>query len=317
MNKNPNDSKKIDNPELDDVRIRPCRLEDLTEINNLLARVHFDVGVHIMQLYFTNSEQLWKVAVNEKNEIIGFDSGHVLPVKGIQFGFDMYIRDDYQNRGIVRRFGIVYGTEPIAGNATQSSMSRISQFDAYDIKLLGYNGEPALGRFQIDLTHRDYSTFDVSPLNDRTDMKNLFQYDRSIFDIDRSQFIREWCTTSKSNQPYARTLIAKRKSDGRILGFGTIRLFSDFYGIMPLYADDQTIARRILYEIVDVFVRECKNEHLYVFFNAKNRLMMEFVHRLKFELADSEMRQYSRGAGEIKKYIQFDRVYAFNDYWPV
>lgn len=118
-------------------------------------------------------------------------------------------------------------------------------------------------------------------MDNEKDMINLLAYDRTVFTLDQNRFMREWCTTSKPGEPYARTLIANRTRDGEIVGFGTVRLFSSIYELRPLYADNDQAAEALLVELALIYASECGDKPLHIFCDAKNRFMVDIVHRLK------------------------------------
>src|SRR5690349_18768626 len=90
------------------IHIRPVHRDDLPAINNLLCILNYNVGLHILELYFLNSAQIWQVAVSENGEIVGFDCTHEMVLEKIQFTFNMLVRDDHRNMGVLKKFNTVY-----------------------------------------------------------------------------------------------------------------------------------------------------------------------------------------------------------------
>jgi len=297
------------------------RLEDFAAINEFAVTASLDDGVHIYRLCFTNSNSFSFVATNEKNEIIGIDIAHVLPVTGARIVFvtGSQVHKDYQGFGLWKSLLRMRQNLPGVAYLSPDALSVMPRYKL-DAKANGYWGKPSI-EFLNNLRKNDMSSFDILPLDEVNHLPDLLTYDRSVFNLDRDRFMREWCSTSNLGEPYARTLIAKQKSDGVILGFGTVRLFSRVYELQPLYADSDEVAEALLIELARLYAEVCGDEPLHIFCEASNLFMLRLVrvHRLNFKVRYCYFRVFDElgTAEEIRKYIRYDRAYGMMFYWPV
>lgn len=304
--------------------IRTVSEADFPQINKLLEPEDWDDGDHILRICLQHTNCIWQVAVNEKGEVVGTNCAQkfFLGEKEALFRVHNSIRDDYQGMRLATRFRQPYLHLPSIGNASMDGVRRLSRwFSGFGMKLVGYAGMPNMGCLK---NSSDADSFKISILEDRSDMDKLLAYDRHVFDVERTRFMREWSTNSGANEPCCRTIIATSKSpDQKVLGFGTLRLFKRAYDIQPVYADHQSIALAILRELVRLYAAERSEKPIRFHFDASNAVMMRFVHELGLKFNYCETKSYTKGregydiSKELDKSIRYDRVYCMQYYWPV
>lgn len=301
----------------DTVTVRKAHPADFPKISAILRVINADFGEHIYRLLYETCENIWQVAENGKGEMIACDRLLLvrLPTTTIIFGTLLAVQVEYKNRGVFRMFAkasIGYST---MGRPTPEFIGKSSAHQKFSFKAFRYAGKPTMDDLDRWFSCQQTDGVRVLPIFSDQDLEQLIAYDRSIFDIDRVKFMRRWAHWSKSGEPYARTFIAK-SPDGAFVGFGVLRLFSSTYEIQPVYADNDAAAKNLLYELTRFYVTECGDKPLRVYFNTNNRVMMEFVRRLKMEHLNSHMIAYSQGADVIEKYIQYDKIYSTLYHFP-
>lgn len=312
----------------DPVRVRPTRLEDIPKVSDLTSDDGLNDGEHIFRLYYSNTKRIWRVAENESGEIVGSQTSHELPIKEkkIICRDHLKIRSDYQGQGIARKLWKIYDDIPTVGLTNEAAMAKMGHWYSKSAEtLVGYVGKPNMEILKRMGSGTDFPSFTVLPLQDEEDMSEHLAYDRTILGLDRSHYVSEWCRSSAKNEPFAQTVIAKQNSRNgtKIVGYGTIRLFSITYQIQPLYANSDQIAAELLKELIKVYVQISDGRPVGVYFNARNSFMTELVKHLNMERGHSHLRTYTSGADgkdieeELKRIIAHDKVYCLQYYWPV
>lgn len=308
-----------------EIQIRSATIDDLSQIDKILDHRNMGKSESILRLWFTTSDPIWQVAFVEKNEIVGFYLFHKLPVpKNVVFGINIDILENYQNMGLTRRFTKAHNGASAMGNDTNEAIAKLgSMLKKFHTKLIKFKGNPSIHLLKNDVDSEKLS-ISILPITDR-DTDELVIYDRSVLDMDRSKYTRAWCTNSRPGEQFSKTIIARNKIDNKIVGFGSIRFFDRVYEMQPVYADDQSTAHSILYELVRSYAEEkATNKQLVVVIDAKNRLMMDFLRKMNMKRVITLTRSYSESkdkkidASEIdEKLVNHDKVYAYQYYWPV
>lgn len=307
-------------------KIRPVHPRDFPQIDQILIDADLDKGETVFKLWFDNTKTIWQVAEDENGKIVAVSLLHRLPIRNefIVFRAYNYINQEYQGLGLMGRFRQAYKDASTLGNATDEAILKMSSwFKKFGPKIVCYIGKPGLNRLNRLITEKSIN-FDILSATTDKDMKDLLNYDRTVFDLDRRQFMKEWCSQNRVGDRFARTLIARNRSNDQIVGFGTIRLFSKKFHIQPLYADNPEIARSILDELIEIYGLIHDNREIAFNFFANNRFMMDYVEMLDLKLTACQTRAYTKGAdGQIRaavvdaKLIRFDRVHGVQYYWPV
>lgn len=144
-------------------------------------------------------------------------------------------------------------------------------------------------------------------------MSHLLEYDQKVALIEREQFVKEWCLPR--DKSHGETILALDQATGRCLGYGTMRLFSDYYGIQPLYADSDQIALALM----TALTKWCLNADVYLYMPlmASKRTAMKFCYDLDMVITGTETRNCSALALDYASSVPIEKIYSVHEYYPV
>lgn len=212
--------------------------------------------------YHTDPEGFYGYYHN--GELIG--GGAIVSYNGA-FGFmGLYIvKTEYRSAGIGRKLWY---------QRRDTLLSRLKEGAA-----IGMDGVVAMqpfyekGGFKIAFRDERYECMGsaypidehISPIAD-TDMDAVLAYDKICFGYERPQFMLPWL-----RMPGNKTF--KYTEDGRLKGFAIVRKAHTGYKVCPLFADNDTIARRLYEACLD----SVQGEPLYIDIPVTNAAAVQLV----------------------------------------
>lgn len=262
----------------------------------------FTIGLHNWELYYKVSrKETWLCILNSKKEIISYNTYNVMP-NDVIYGHHILVREDYWDQKITREYGF-YGLKFI-GSSTAMSILRYG-FKTYDFKLLGFFG---FCRKELLTSPKDVAKVNFAT---KSDLGDILDYDRSICKLDRSDFITEWTTDDR----YSTTCIA-RDGNNRCVGFGTVREFWSYHGLVPVYAENDEIASQIFHALASLVDKKM----IYIFCTAHSRASLQFAKQMNLAVVDTEMRCYMSQQPQMLEYarsLPYDKCFSMTEFYAV
>uniref|UniRef100_A0A5S6R1I9 Acetyltransf_18 domain-containing protein n=1 Tax=Trichuris muris TaxID=70415 RepID=A0A5S6R1I9_TRIMR len=286
-----------------DIHFRDATADDIASIEQLAKKFFFSVGVPNYQIYFRCAGSAWQVALNGSDELVAFNANHRLPI-GVSLGYQLICNPKFQGQGISKHFDTMhFSREPLMGNVSGDSIKRY-RFDIWAEKLVEYSGFA-----QNWLLERpaDLAGFWIVPLCKET-MRDLVEYDLDIEGFERSTFIDNWCLGNEA------TTLLCYDAQRKCRGYGTLRSCQTYYTLSPLYADGDSIAEALFYQLCRKLE---SSDHVCMLFPARNRLLTRLVNRLQLRLTTIELRSYQKRSQFVIGKLNMDKVYCMHDYWPL
>lgn len=211
------------------LRKRSIRLEDLEDIEMLCRDVHFDVGYHNVKLYYEASPEGWNAFADEKDKVVAVSATNILS-NGLIYGYITVTREEYRGAGLAIALMPDFEAEPVMGSSNHLSIARRGLSGHYWLEkrhgMYGFVQKRSCEAFTIPKVSGvriETVTYDSAG--------PLLAYDASVSLVDRKEFVRKWSLPPQGNEPeYGRSVVALDEKTGACLGYGTMRLFSDYYG---------------------------------------------------------------------------------------
>ncbi|CAH1773127.1 unnamed protein product, partial [Owenia fusiformis] len=219
---------------VDGVKIRPARIEDLAEPARWMQENHWNADKELLEMYLRVYGDKGIVAVDNSDRPIGFAQWCDLnPSLGI--GTRIIVRDDMRNRGIARQ--LVAASKTCLGdrNLMVNSVDAIAGLykDKCGYKHEGY----AIGAYNGIVNSEstlEPALFDGSVIiGDSTHMDDVIAYDEAITGYQgysRRRFLEE-----NGNRESDIFLIAK--IGGNVCGYLTVRGVGDVFIVAPFMAN--------------------------------------------------------------------------------
>ncbi len=195
------------------------------------------------------------------------------------------------------------------GNSTAASIIRYN-FNCFSRKILGLWGvidQPSSIKNPIQISDQ----IRVVDLQEEH-LTEVIDYDRSVLGFDRSDFMSQWLLPG--DEDLSKPVVAFE--NGKVVGFGTIRNFDNYWSISPIYANSPDTAREMLYNLL----QKIKPGTLaFISTLASCREILTFTNDHQWSIADSEIRTYSdRNCMDlIEKTVDWTKVYGMHEYYPV
>lgn len=223
------------------------------------------------------------------------------------YGYITLVHKDYRSKGLTKFFTVHWKNHPVMGSASQFYMQRLKT-EVWLEKRLSINGS---------VKPSDFPTIVLEPTDiiirtaDMGDFQKVFDYDNDIIKLDRSHFLKQW-SFSFEDQSETKTVIALKNNT--CIGYGTVRRFSSYYGIHPLYADTSTIAVSILGKLVS-FLSPHSNFYLSILANRPQ--LMACINALGMKITGTELRHCTRSCMPYVQQILTDKAYVVHEFWPL
>lgn len=293
----------------DGIVVRLTRPEDLPQIETIAQDNHFDVGLHNLQFYYQSSPHSWFVAVNKQGQVVAYDSYNDLGNE-VFWGFQILVNKEYRGRKLTSRMFNHYGG-PLdqCGNSTLFSLQRY-HFDYYEFRINGHWGV-VTNRLKLPPLPRNLKIVKITEEN----IANVISYDKTILtQFNRDKFLRGWLLADSS---IVKSLAAI-DDNGKVVGFGAIRLYSDFHMINPCYADTSEVGLTLLVELAGTLK---PTDPIFMESLANNKDSEFFANQLNLLKTSTETRVYKMPQTEFesrfKGKIPEKKVFAIQDYWPI
>jgi len=234
---------------------------------------------------------------------------------GMIYGYITIISDKYRGMGLAKKMMPDFTTEACMGSSGAMSIARRGMSGLHWLEkrhgLYGYVAKkisdqlsvPEISGIRIEIVKPEF-------------VNALLDYDEKVVLVDRKAFVRRWSTPVLEKEPeYGRSVMAIEENSGRCLGYGTMRLFSDYYGIQPLYADTDEIAGALMIALAKWGLDE--DAYLYMPLMAAKRKALEFCFGLGMVITGTEFRSSSTLMLPYAKSLPIQKVYAVHEYYPV
>ncbi|WP_461519886.1 GNAT family N-acetyltransferase [Porticoccus sp.] len=225
-----------------EIEIRNMTRAEVDELVAWAAREGWNPGLHDAELFWATDPEAF-VAAEIDGELIG---GGAITSYGGEFGFMGFfiVRPEFRGRGFgdtlwhVRRQRLLDRLKPGASIGMDGVFEMQDYyakggfvFSHRDLRFRAEIGEPPA-------TSPEYDQY-IVPLA-QVPFDQLLAYDRNCFPAPRPQFLKPWIA-----QPDA--LAIGYQCDGKLRGYGVVRLCDEGCKVGPLFADDSRIAEA-LYE---------------------------------------------------------------------
>jgi len=120
------------------------------------------------------------------------------------------------------------------------------------------------------------------PISD-VDFNKLLEYDRKIFLVPRTEFLRRWITQVDSVGYYL-------ENESHLLGYGVLRKCITGYRVGPLFADNETMA----VEILEALLSNIPGEAYYLDIPEPNSEALKIVEQFNMQKVFETARMYSK-----------------------
>lgn len=123
--------------------LRPAKLDDLANFDDLASAEHFDLGLHNWKLYYSVSPGDFWVLIDPKqeNKLVGIFTGNMLS-DHLFWGQQVVILQEYRMHGLFTAlFDLLLSDKYFAGNRNKNSIGAMRNSPCYFAhKQLGYYG---------------------------------------------------------------------------------------------------------------------------------------------------------------------------------
>lgn len=121
---------------------RPAKVEDLVHFDELVAREHFDLGLHNWKLYYSLSpEDFWVLIDPENEKLVGISTGNLLR-NDMLWGQQVVVDPEYRKKKLMlHMYQFTFRERYFAGNRNQKSMLALNLYPArFEHKQIGFYG---------------------------------------------------------------------------------------------------------------------------------------------------------------------------------
>lgn len=133
------------------------------------------------------------------------------------------------------------------------------------------------------------------------------EYDKKICLQSREKFLKLWLT--KGAEIFS--FVAKKKK--KIVGFGVFRKFGDYFGLTPLYAENEKIAEILFWNLLKNSEGKISSFPIL----ATNFFMQNLMKKIGIQIQGAEFRHVTENGIEYQKNLAMQKCYTFLDYWPI
>lgn len=232
----------------------------------------------------------------------------------IVYGYVRVVHDKYRGYGIAKNLTRNFYTDQHFGSASSMAIAHHGLHGPHWLeKRLDVHG--FVQKAQIDQLKIPKNNIRIEIVtHDNTNA--MLEYDRTIHSItNRDKFVCQWSAPPAIGEPqYGRSVLALDQM-GKCIGYGTLRLFSDFYSIQPLYADNDEIAWALLVALVKRYWQD--DAYLHMAFMANKKPAVEFYHTLGLSVTFTGITTCSTALLEFAKSLPTSKVYAVHEFYPL
>lgn len=223
------------------------------------------------------------------------------------YGYITLVGKDYRSKGLTKYFTTFWQGQPVMGSASEFYMKRLKT-EVWLDKRLSMNG--VINPWDAPKINPDPSLTLVDAQSSDFDLVSV--YDCDIIKLNRSQFLKQWSFSFDDRKSETTTVFAVRNN--RCVGYGTMRLFSTYYGVHPLYADSAYIAMQILNKLI---WRLKPHTAFYVSAVADRPEMMAFCNKLGMKVQGTELRHCTLSCMSYVRQLSTKKAYAVHEFWPL
>jgi len=299
---------------LSTIKIRKAIPSDFPVMDQISLPFNYDVGLHNLDCFYKVCND-WYVAEDANGEILAILAHNKL-AEGVYSSWHTIVRKDKIKLGIPGLFPYIFDKKYNAiGNGNPIFIKSFA-LNRFTEKLHIYGGAVSADKIPSRVAlPADIKVVDMAPEH----IAAVCAYDKSITGgFKSSEFIENWARPAE-NPELARCLLAL-KDDGQVCGYAVLRQFTEFYGLMPCYADTQEIGQNLL-AILGAHMLTLPFENMFITAMAKNMAAITFAKQMGLEFLYTEIMSFRIREDlyeeHFKGKIDYKRVFAIQEFFPL